>query len=63
MGQDGFSLAKEMGLRAYLESIEKQLIEQALLQTAGNVARAGALLRVKRTTLVEKIKRLFSRAQ
>ena len=38
--------------------IERTLIRQALERTGGNRRRAAELLRLKRTTLVEKIKRL-----
>jgi two-component system, NtrC family, response regulator AtoC len=42
----------------YLESIERDLIKRALSRTAGNRNKAAELLRIKRTTLVEKLKRL-----
>jgi DNA-binding NtrC family response regulator len=47
-----------LDLPAYLASIERDLIQRALERTQGNRNRAAELLRVKRTTLVEKLKRL-----
>jgi DNA-binding NtrC family response regulator len=44
--------------QAYLEKIERDLIGQALAQSGGNKGRAARLLNLKRTTLVEKLKRL-----
>ena len=45
-------------LPQYLASIERDLIRQALDRTQGNRNRAADLLRIKRTTLVEKLRRL-----
>jgi DNA-binding NtrC family response regulator len=45
-------------LEEVLGSIERTLIQQALERTGGNKRQAATLLRVKRTTLVEKLKRL-----
>ena len=42
----------------YLSGIEKDLIQRALSRTGGNRNRAAELLRIKRTTLVEKLRRL-----
>ena len=36
-------------------SVEKQLIEQAMLATDGVAAKAARLLNMRRTTLVEKL--------
>jgi DNA-binding NtrC family response regulator len=47
-----------LDLPAYLGSIEKDLIRRALERTRGNRNRAAELLKIKRTTLVEKLKRL-----
>jgi DNA-binding NtrC family response regulator len=46
-----------MSLVAYLDTIERSLIQQALDRTDGTVARAARLLGINRTTLVEKLKR------
>jgi len=43
---------------AYLSSIEKNLIQRSLERTGGNRNKAAELLKIKRTTLVEKLKRL-----
>jgi sigma-54 dependent transcriptional regulator, flagellar regulatory protein len=45
-------------LRLHLLSIERRLIEQALERTGGTVAHAARLLNVRRTTLVEKLRKL-----
>jgi len=47
-----------LDLAAYLASIERDLIRRSLERTGGNRNKAAALLRIKRTTLVEKLKRL-----
>jgi sigma-54 specific flagellar transcriptional regulator A len=47
-----------MDLPAYLASIERDLINRSLARTRGNRNKAAELLRIKRTTLVEKLKRL-----
>jgi DNA-binding NtrC family response regulator len=47
-----------LDMPAYLSSIERDLIQKSLERTGGNRNRAAELLRIKRTTLVEKLKRL-----
>ncbi len=47
-----------MDLNAYLSSLERDLIKRALDRTRGNRNKASELLHIKRTTLVEKMKRL-----
>src|SRR5687767_12457556 len=42
----------------YLASIERDLIQRALDRTRGNRNKAADLLRIKRTTLVEKLRRI-----
>jgi sigma-54 specific flagellar transcriptional regulator A len=44
-------------LKAHLEMIEKALIEQSLTVNDGVVARAAELLTIRRTTLVEKMRK------
>ena len=44
-------------LKDYLANLEKQLIQQALDETSGVVARAAEKLRIRRTTLVEKVRK------
>ncbi len=46
-----------LDLREYLGNIEKQLIRSALDQTDGTVAHAAQLLKLQRTTLVEKLRK------
>jgi len=45
-------------LDGYVRGVERALIERALGRTEGNRRRAADLLRIKRTTLVERLKRL-----
>ena len=45
-------------LQAYVSDIERELIHQSLERSGGNKGRAAQLLNLKRTTLVEKLKRL-----
>lgn len=47
-----------LDLPHYLSSIERDLIQRALDRTQGNRNKAADLLRIKRTTLVEKLKRI-----
>jgi two-component system, NtrC family, response regulator AtoC len=49
-------------LPAYLSSIERDLVQRALERTSGNRNKAAELLKIKRTTLVEKLKRLEPRS-
>jgi sigma-54 dependent transcriptional regulator, flagellar regulatory protein len=47
-----------LDLRAHLAAIERALIEQALARTQGTVAHAARLLNLRRTTLVERLRKL-----
>jgi sigma-54 specific flagellar transcriptional regulator A len=49
--------AQGIDLKQYIESIEKALIADALDRTGFVVARAAALLMIRRTTLVEKMRK------
>jgi two-component system, NtrC family, response regulator AtoC len=49
-------------LDAYIANIERELIQRSLDRTGGNKGQAARLLNLKRTTLVEKLKRLDKRA-
>jgi DNA-binding NtrC family response regulator len=51
-----------MDLDAFIATIEHDLIQRSLERTGGNKGQAARLLNLKRTTLVEKIKRLDKRA-
>ena len=44
-------------LKDYLANLEKALIQQALDESSGVVARAAERLRIRRTTLVEKVRK------
>jgi sigma-54 specific flagellar transcriptional regulator A len=46
-----------MDLKDYLSRVEISLIKEALLETDGGVAGAARLLRMRRTTLVEKMRK------
>jgi DNA-binding NtrC family response regulator len=47
-----------LDLTAFVGNIERELIERSLERTGGNKGQAARLLGLKRTTLVEKLKRL-----
>jgi sigma-54 specific flagellar transcriptional regulator A len=44
-----------MSLKQHLVEVERNLIEQALARTQGNVSQTAKLLQLQRTTLIEKI--------
>jgi two-component system, NtrC family, response regulator PilR len=46
-----------LDLEAFISRVERELIERSLERTGGNKGRAAKLLHLKRTTLVEKLKR------
>jgi sigma-54 specific flagellar transcriptional regulator A len=46
-----------LDLKNYLCNLETALLRQALQQAGGTVARAARLLNLRRTTLVEKMKK------
>ena len=48
-----------LDMPAHVANVERQLIRQALNETGGNRQRAAQLLGLKRTTLVEKARRLL----
>jgi sigma-54 dependent transcriptional regulator, flagellar regulatory protein len=50
--------AEGLDLRAHLAAIERSLIEQALQRSQGTVAQAARLLNLRRTTLVERLRKL-----
>jgi DNA-binding NtrC family response regulator len=45
-------------LDAFVANVERELIQRSLERTGGNKGAAAKLLNLKRTTLVEKLKRL-----
>ena len=47
-----------MDLDAFVAKIERELIQRSLERTGGNKGQAAKLLNLKRTTLVEKLKRM-----
>jgi sigma-54 specific flagellar transcriptional regulator A len=57
---DALTVLPEAGLdlRAHLLSIERALVQQALARANGTVAHAARLLNLRRTTLVEKLRKL-----
>ena len=55
----GLSLPDDgLSFEAFMSSIEREVIRRALERTGGNKAAAAQVLNMKRTTLVEKLKRL-----
>jgi sigma-54 specific flagellar transcriptional regulator A len=57
---DSLAVLPEAGLdlRAHLQDIERKLVSQALARSSGVVAHAARLLGLRRTTLVEKLRKL-----
>ena len=47
-----------LDLDAFITNVERELIQRSLERTGGNKGQAAKLLHLKRTTLVEKLKRL-----
>jgi two-component system response regulator AtoC len=47
-----------INMQQYVQDIERHLIRSSLERTGGNKSKAAELLNIKRTTLVEKVKRL-----
>jgi transcriptional regulator with PAS, ATPase and Fis domain len=47
-----------LDLERYMEGVELSLIRRSLERTRGNKRQAAKLLKLKRTTLIEKLKRL-----
>ncbi len=56
---DWFDFFDDIDLRVYLRDVEIVLIESALKRTAGTVSKAAELLKINRTTLIEKMKKLM----
>jgi DNA-binding NtrC family response regulator len=58
-GPAAFALPEDgIDFDEYVSNVERELIRQSLERTGGNKGRAAQLLNLKRTTLVEKLKRL-----
>jgi DNA-binding NtrC family response regulator len=57
-GTDDWFPDEGIDLERYMEGIELTLIKRSLERTQGNKVRAARLLNLKRTTLIEKLKRL-----
>ena len=55
--QEALSARADLDLRGYLRDIEVALIECALARSDGSVTRAADVLRLRRTTLIEKMKK------
>ena len=47
-----------LDLREHLQRIERALVQQALTRAGGVVAQAARLLNLRRTTLVERLRKL-----
>ena len=50
--------AEGLDFERFVSGIERELIERSLERTGGNREQAAKLLHLKRTTLVEKLKRI-----
>ena len=55
---DWFDFFDDIDLRVYLRDVEIVLIESALKRAEGTVSKASELLKINRTTLIEKMKKL-----
>jgi transcriptional regulator with PAS, ATPase and Fis domain len=55
---DGWFPDEGIDFARYVESVELSLIRRSLERTHGNKRQAAKLLNLKRTTLIEKLKRL-----
>ncbi len=55
---DWFEFFDDIDLRIYIRDVEIVLIESALNKSNGTVAKAAELLKINRTTLIEKMKKL-----
>ena len=55
---DWFDFFDNIDLRVYLRDVEIVLIESALKRSEGTVSKASNLLKINRTTLIEKMKKL-----
>ena len=56
---DWFSYFESIDLRRHLRDIEVVLIEAALAKSDGMVSQAAEALKLRRTTLIEKMKKLM----
>jgi len=56
--KDWFLYFDNIDLRRHLQDIEIVLIEAALDSSTGQVSRASSMLKLRRTTLIEKMKKL-----
>jgi DNA-binding NtrC family response regulator len=56
--RDGWLPDEGIDLERYMEGLELSLIRRSLERTQGNKVQAARLLNLKRTTLIEKLKRL-----
>jgi sigma-54 specific flagellar transcriptional regulator A len=59
MRAQGFDDFRQQGqsLKGILSDVEQDIIQRALTETDGNVSRCAKLLRMQRTTLIERIKK------
>ena len=47
-----------MSLKEFMDSIEERLVQEALARAGGVKNQAAELLGIKRTTLIEKLKKM-----
>ena len=48
---------KDLSLKETLNSVEKEMISRALNEVDGNVSMCARVLKVQRTTLIERLKK------
>ncbi len=56
-----YCLKNGLKLKDLIFTVEKKMIEKALEQTNGNKVKASKLLGISRKTLIEKVKKFFSK--
>lgn len=55
-------LSRKNGLKAFLTALEQTIVKDALISNAYNKAKAARELKILRTTLVEKVRKMNSKA-
>lgn len=58
-----YELIKTNGYHPVMHEVERAVIKLAIAEAKGNRAQAGRLMKMQRTTLAEKIKRLRAAGQ
>ncbi len=51
--------SREVGLKKYIQSVEKREVFNALRATGNNKYQAAKILKINRTTLIEKVRKYY----